>query len=167
MEIDDKNPKKVKFMKNWNIWFFAAIIAVIYFGNSMIDGIKTNQNKIEDKLLLFSAKADAISVRLDAKEKEVADFYKLQKNQDTWQGTGCVQCHNTLSMSLPINKITIAEAIDVVRNGTEASRAGGMPQYSSRGTRDRHSITDSELKVRLDALYTKELLQYAKEKESR
>ncbi|STP08614.1 Uncharacterised protein [Helicobacter cinaedi] len=39
-----------------------------------------------------------------------------------------------------------------------------MPNYTARATRDKNSITDSELKVRLDALYTQELLQYAKDK---
>ncbi len=151
-------------MKNWNLWYFVGLLLILYVGNGMVDELKSGQKRLEDKMLQFQAKAEAITTRLNANEKESADFYKLQKNQDVWQGTACINCHNTLATALPIYKRTIPEAIEIVRNGNENSKAGGMPTYTSRATRDKNSITDSELKVRLDALYTQELLQYAKDK---
>lgn len=151
-------------MKNWNIWFFLGLVLTLYLGSKMVDDLRAGQKRIEDKLLRFSAKAESITTRLNASQKESADFYKLQKNQDVWEGTACANCHNTLETALPIYKRTIPEAIEIVRFGNDKTKAGGMPTYSSRATRDRNSITDSELKVRLDALYTQELLQYAKDK---
>lgn len=151
-------------MKNWNLWYLAAILSVLYFGNSMIQSIKEADKKVADQVMLLRAEAQAISTKLSADEKEKAMFYKLQKNQDVWNGTGCASCHNTIEMALPIRKIGVAEAIQIVRVGNDRSIAGGMPTYVARATRDRNSITDADLKVRLDALYTKEFLDYAKDK---
>ena len=151
-------------MKNWNIWYLAAILSVLYFGNSMIQGIKESDEKVADQVMHLRAEAQAISTKLSTDEKEKAMFYKLQKNQDVWNGTGCATCHNTIQMALPIRKISVSEAINIVRNGNKTSIAGGMPTYAARATRDRNSITDADLKVRLDALYIKEFLDYAKEK---
>lgn len=151
-------------MKNWNLWYFVSILCLIYFGNSMIKSIKEADSKVADQVTMLRAEAQAIATKLNADEKEKDMFYKLQKNQDIWSGTGCIQCHNTIEMALPIRKISIAEAMQVVRMGNERSIAGGMPQYVARATRDRNSITDADLKVRLDAIYIKEFLDYAKEK---
>ncbi|ETD27321.1 hypothetical protein [Helicobacter canis] len=151
-------------MKNWNIWFLVGILAVIYFGNSMIESINNAINKNTDTLMKLRAEAQAIGTQLQSDEKEKALFYKLQKNQDVWSGTGCAQCHSTLENSLPIRKISVSEAIQIVRNGNERTRAAGMPTYTARASRDKNSITDADLKVRLDALYTKEFLDYAEAK---
>lgn len=150
-------------MKNWNIWFFFGLVLLLYLGSRMVEDLRFGQKRIEDKLLSFSARLESVATAMNASQKESADFYKLQKNQDVWEGTACINCHNTLNTALPIYKRTIPEAINIVRNGTQETKAGGMPTYSSRPTRDSNSITDSELKVRFDALYTQEFLQYAKE----
>lgn len=151
-------------MKNWNLWFLVGILAVIYFGNSMIESINAAINKNTDTLMKLRAEAQAIGTQLQSDEKEKALFYKLQKNQDVWSGTGCAQCHSTLDNALPLRKISVSEAIQIVRNGNERTRAAGMPTYTARASRDKNSITDADLKVRLDALYTKEFLDYAEAK---
>lgn len=152
-------------MKNWNLWYLAGILAVLYFGSSMIEELKRVQEKTTDQLMKLRAEAEGIGRKLQTDEQEKTNFYKLQKNQDIWAGTGCAQCHNTLATALPIRKISIASAIEIVRNGTPETRAAGMPLYTPRATRDKNSITDADLKVRLDALYVKEFLDYAKAKE--
>lgn len=151
-------------MKNWNLWYLAGILAVLYFGNSMIQDVKGANAKVADQVMLLRAEAQAISSRINTDEKEKALFYKLQKNQDVWSGTGCAQCHSTMELALPIRKISVSEAIQIVRNGNERTRAGGMPTYTARASRDKNSITDADLKVRLDTLYTKEFLDYAEAK---
>lgn len=151
-------------MKNWNIWYLAGILAVLYFGNSIFENLKESVEKNTDTLMKLRAEAQAIGTQLQSDEKEKALFYKLQKNQDVWAGTGCAQCHSTLENSLPIRKISVSEAIQIVRNGNERTRAAGMPTYTARASRDKNSITDADLKVRLDALYTKEFLDYAEAK---
>lgn len=151
-------------MKNWNIWFLAGILAVLYFGNSIFENLKESVEKNTDTLMKLRAEAQAIGTQLQADEKEKALFYKLQKNQDVWSGTGCAQCHSTLENALPLRKISVSEAIQIVRNGNERTRAAGMPTYTARASRDKNSITDADLKVRLDALYTKEFLDYAEAK---
>ncbi|KAA8711149.1 hypothetical protein [Helicobacter canis] len=154
-------------MKNWNIWYLAGILAVIYFGNSMIESVNAAINKNTDTLMKLRAEAQAIGTQLQSDEKEKALFYKLQKNQDVWAGTGCAQCHSTLDNALPLRKISVSEAIQIVRNGNERTRAGGMPTYAARASRDKNSITDADLKVRLDTLYTKEFfLDYAQAKDA-
>lgn len=152
-------------MKNWNLWYLAGILAVIYFGNSMIESVNAAINKNTDTLMKLRAEAQAIGTQLQSDEKEKALFYKLQKNQDVWAGTGCAQCHSTLDNALPLHKISVSEAIQIVRNGNERTRAAGMPTYTARASRDKNSITDADLKVRLDALYTKEFLDYAQAKD--
>lgn len=147
-------------MKNWNIFFFAAILLVIYFGKGMIDDITVGQKEVKDEMLKNRADMVAIINKIGADEKERMLFYKLQKNQDVWQGTGCAQCHTNLKNALPMSKISISEAMQIVREGNEKTKAAGMPLYSNRLTRDRNSISDADLKVRLDALYIKELLDY-------
>lgn len=151
-------------MKNWNLWYLAGILAVLYFGNSIFENIKESVEKNTDTLMKLRAEAQAIGTQLQADEKEKALFYKLQKNQDVWSGTGCAQCHSTLENALPLRKISVSEAIQIVRNGNERTRAAGMPTYTARASRDKNSITDADLKVRLDALYTKEFLDYAEAK---
>lgn len=149
-------------MKNWNIWYLAGILAVLYFGSGMFEKLKSAQEKTTDQLIKLRAEVAGIGVKLQSDEQEKANFYKLQKNQDIWEGTGCAQCHNTIATALPIHKISVARAIEIVRYGTPESRAAGMPIYTPRATRDKNSITDADLKVRLDALYVKEFLDYAK-----
>ena len=149
-------------MKNWNLLFFLSVCAILYFGNGEVKDIIASMSKNKDEITLMRGELKAISQALNASEKDKMTFYKLQKNNEVWQGTACASCHNTIEMALPINKRSVAEAIEIVRNGTQRSREGGMPLYTPRATRDRNSITDSELKVRFDALYTKELLEYAK-----
>lgn len=151
-------------MKNWNLWFLAAILSILYFGNSMIQSIKEADKKVADQVMLLRAEAQAISTKLSTDEKEKAMFYKLQKNQDVWNGTGCAQCHNTIELSLPMRKISVSEAMQIVRQGNEKTLAAGMPTYTSRASRDKNSITDADLKVRLDALYVKDFLDYAESK---
>lgn len=152
-------------MKNWNIWYLAGILAVIYFGNSMIESVNAAINKNTDTLMKLRAESQAIGTQLQSDEKEKALFYKLQKNQDVWAGTGCAQCHSTLESALPMRKISVSEAMQIVRNGNERTKAAGMPTYTARASRDKNSITDADLKVRLDTLYTKEFLDYAQAKD--
>lgn len=152
-------------MKNWNLWFLVAILAVLYIGDKFVQDLKVGQSKIADKVSENQAILQTLSQQMSINETERLSFYKLQKNQDVWAGTGCAQCHNTLKTSLPINRISVAEAMEIVREGTERTKALGMPTYASRGTRDRNSITDADLKVRLDALYIKEFLDVAEVKE--
>lgn len=152
-------------MKNWNLWFLVAILAVLYIGDKFVQDLKVGQSKVADKVSENQAILQTLSQQMSINETERLSFYKLQKNQDVWAGTGCAQCHNTLKTSLPINRISVAEAMEIVREGTERTKALGMPTYTSRGTRDRNSITDADLKVRLDALYIKEFLDVAEVKE--
>lgn len=151
-------------MTNWNLWYLAGILAVLYFGNSIFENVKESVDKNTEILMRLRAEAKAIGSQLQSDEKEKALFYKLQKNQDVWAGTGCAQCHTTLDNALPIRKITVSEAIQIVRNGNERTLSAGMPTYTARASRDKNSITDADLKVRLDALYTKEFLDYAEAK---
>lgn len=151
-------------MKNWNLWFLAAIFAVLYVGDRFVEELKINQIKLADKMTENQATLQTLSQQMNINEAERLNFYKLQKNQDVWAGTGCLQCHNSLKTALPINRISVAEAMEIVREGTERTKNLGMPTYVARGTRDRNSITDADLKVRLDALYVKEFLDYAEPK---
>lgn len=150
-------------MKNWNIWFFIGLLVIIYFGESALEKLTQATASNKDKIEMMRGELSAIAKRLDTNDKDRINFYKVQKNQDVWSGTACINCHNSIQNALPINKISIAQAMEIVRNGNENTKKGGMPTYTSRATRDKNSITDADLKVRLDALYTKELLDYAKE----
>lgn len=151
-------------MKNWNVFFLAAVLLVIYFGNGMISELVESQKSLKDELLKNRADMNSIITKIGADEKEKMLFYKLQKNQDVWAGTACGACHTSIQNALPITKISVSEAMQIVREGNEHTLAAGMPKFSARATRDRNSITDADLKVRLDALYIKELLDFAKDK---
>ena len=62
-------------------------------------------------------------------------------------------------------KISVSEAINIVRFGSEKSQAGGMPIYKSFNNGKDAFISDSGLKQRLENLYTDDLLRTAVSKD--
>ena len=144
-------------MKN-NAFFliFLALVSIFFYRS--IDSVRGDLRGIFEKQNEIYASVNAIFTKINADENERLSALKLQRNLEVWQGTGCIECHNTLALALPMRKQTISEAINIVRVGTNKSLEGGMPLYNARNTRGRDSITDSELRVRFELLYTKEFL---------
>ncbi|TLD97677.1 hypothetical protein LS71_002750 [Helicobacter jaachi] len=148
-------------MKSWLMYAFFAL--ALYFFYNMFERTNHKIEKTQDELRQIMANTSVIIEKVNADSKEASMLYKMQKNNDVWQGTACAYCHNSIETALPIYKRSVSEAILIVRLGTPHTQNKGMPLFSPRATRDKNSITDSELKVRLDSLYTKELLDSAKE----
>lgn len=121
-----------------------VILLILYFGNIMVDNLIQEKAILEDKILRYGAKIENIALKLNIIEKENIDFYKVQKNKDVFKNTSCLECHSSIDTALPIFKISIDEAIDIVRMA--------MSSFSTDG-----------LRKRLNLLYTDELLEYAKE----
>lgn len=142
-------------MKN-NILVLILVSVFFYFS---VSGLRQDLKVIYDNQITLIASNEAVFKKINADDKERVSLLKLQKNLEVWNGTGCIECHNTIKLALPLRKQSVSEAIRIVREGTEASKKGGMPQYLSKNTRGRDSITDSELKVRFDLLYTKEFFE--------
>lgn len=115
-------------------------------------------------------KADSIEInliaqRLDVRDRERKEMEKIAKNQELLGDISCGACHNS-SLSLPIHNISLNEAIQIVRNGSPRSIAGGMPKYKNINTgKDEPFISDSGLRNRLKDLYTEDFLKIAIDKE--
>lgn len=168
-EVDNilKEMAQVKKKQEKNSQTMWVIFIVIGLNLCSIWLINSLYKQLDDLMYIAQnnqAEFKAIASKIGSDENEKLQYLKLQANQNVWRETACIQCHNTTALALPINKITINEAIDIVRKGTEKSLAGGMPTYSARNTRGRDSITDSELQMRFQHLYTKEFLSVANEK---
>lgn len=146
-------------MKNWNIWFFLAIIAVLYYNNIQTDKLVSNYESVKSISLESIALSRAIGDKIQYDKKQESLYYKLEKNRKVLDGTGCVNCHARPELALPLHRISVSDAMAIVRKGNERSIAGGMPFYSDRATRDRNSITDADLRVRLDILYSREMIE--------
>lgn len=158
---DVKKPQKETSKTFWIILVIMSLNIYIIFS---IKEVGLGLNSLTSVAMSNSAEFKAISTKINIDENDKINFLKLQKNLDVWKETACIQCHNTQELALPINKITITEAISIVRNGNERTRAGGMPTYNNRNTRGKESITDSELQTRMQHLYTKDFLSVANEK---
>lgn len=152
-------------MKLWNWGVAIGIAVVVFLLYQNIESDKERNKEIRDIFQQIKSDISAIGQKIKIDEKEKVLSYKLQKNIELWQGTLCVQCHNTSQMALPITKLTSYEAIDVVRKGNPRSIAGGMPKFNPRPTRngDDLAISDNDLLIRFNILYTDEFLQYARE----
>lgn len=150
-------------MKNFNLLtFLGIIIALVFFYQK--DSVEVERvSTIKDLIFEIKADIEGISTKIGIDERDKALAYKLQKNIEVWQGTTCIQCHNTLEMALPIHKINMQQAINIVRNGNKRSIAGSMPQYFSRSMRNKQYITEISLVEKLNVLITPNLLKYAKE----
>lgn len=158
---DVKKPQKET---SKTFWIILIVMSLNIFAIYSIKEVGEGLNSLTRAAMNNSAEFKAIATKINADENEKIDFLKLQKNLEVWKETACIQCHNTQELALPINKITITEAISIVRNGNERTRAGGMPTYNNRNTRGKESITDSELQTRMQHLYTKDFLSAVNEK---
>lgn len=160
-----KEMAQVKKEKNSRTtWIILVVIGLSLYNILLTDSLKKQIDNLIHVTQNNQAEFKAIATKIGSDEDEKIRYLKLQANQNVWRETACIQCHNTTELALPINKITINEAIAIVREGNERSLAGGMPKYSARNTRGRDSITDSELQMRFQHLYTKEFLSVANEK---
>lgn len=149
-------------MSSFNFWFFLAVCLICYFTFNSIEKLENLHAKTGESILRVETEITAIGKKLEIDKQEKLLDFKVKKNIQVFNGTSCVQCHNDRVLSLPINKISLEEAMLIVRNGNEVTKAKGMPTYLNRPTRDRYSITDPDLKVRLEQLYTTEFLEYSK-----
>ncbi|NDJ26344.1 hypothetical protein GW575_00030 [Campylobacter sp. MIT 19-121] len=142
-----------------NFVLIVFLIAVYVIFKGFVDEYVKINADLKDKIDIMFAETRALSVKMNLDEREKINFLKLSKNNEVFKGTGCIQCHNTIATALPIRKISVSEAMNIVRTGSKRSLEGGMPLYLARATRDKQSITDADLKVRLDVLYTEEFLR--------
>ncbi|WP_158654681.1 hypothetical protein [Helicobacter equorum] len=114
---------------------------------------------IKEQLKDINIANTTIAKRLDVRDSDRLFELKLAKNTEVLGDISCGQCHNASDTALPISKISVNEAISIVRFGNEKSIQGGMPIYKSFNNGKDPFISDSGLKKRLEVLYTDELLK--------
>lgn len=158
------NVKKEQKETSKTFWIILIVVSLNIYAIYSIKEVEKELNSLINVAINNSSEFKAISTKINVDETDKINFLKLQKNLEVWKETACIQCHNTQELALPINKITMTEAISIVRNGNDRTRAGGMPTFNSRNTRGKGSITDSELQTRFQHLYTKDFLAVANEK---
>lgn len=139
--------------KNFNFWIFAGILVFVYVMNLRYQDINRRFANVEYALMIADADLKALFDVSQASQLESERYLRIEKNRRVWQGTGCAKCHVSSDLALPINNISVSDAMYIVRNGTQKSKAGGMPIYSSNVSRDSNSISDADLRVRLEILY--------------
>lgn len=142
-----------------------AILGVLYLIFSDIVELKNSINVIKEQAKEINAAQSSLNKRLDVREIDKLYELKLAKNLEVLGDISCGECHNASDMALPIRKITLNEAIAIVRFGNERTNKLGMPTYKSYNNGKDPFIADSGLKKRLEILYTDELLKTAVNKE--
>lgn len=145
---------------NLNFWLAVVFFVAIYFGNNKIQEIENSLNKNTQTLIDLKAGAELLLNKQQIAEADRVALYKVRRNQEVWKGTACAQCHTSAKTALPIYNRSIPELIEIIRNGTDASKAGGMPLYSNKADRKKFSITDSEIQVRLELLMSEDILKH-------
>lgn len=148
-------------MDKSSIFLIAICALLFYFIQSDISAQGKDIAMIKTEISYIKVDQKALSNRLDVKELDRLYELKLSKNAEVLGDISCGQCHNSSDTALPIRKISMAEAISIVRFGSERSKAGGMPIYKSFNNGKDAFISDSGLKNRLESLYTDELLKTA------
>lgn len=142
--------------------FLLGICAILfYFIQSDVSALEKRASGFESNLQVIAIEQKALGSRLDVREIDRLYELKLAKNQEMLGDISCGECHISSDTALPIRKISMSEAISIVRFGSEKSKAGGMPLYKSFNNGKDAFITDSGLKNRLEKLYTDELLKTA------
>lgn len=140
-----------------------CLLLVFYF--SFKDITKDIQEKVtlvKEQIKDINSTNIAIAKRLDVRDFDRLFELKLAKNAEVLGDISCGECHNASDTALPISKMSVNEAISIVRFGNEKSIQGGMPIYKSFNNGKDPFISDSGLKKRLESLYTDELLKTAK-----
>lgn len=140
-----------------------CLLLVFYF--SFKDITKDIQEKVtlvKEQIKDINSTNTAIAKRLDVRDFDRLFELKLAKNAEVLGDISCGECHNASDTALPISKMSVNEAISIVRFGNEKSIQGGMPIYKSFNNGKDPFISDSGLKKRLESLYTDELLKTAK-----
>ncbi|RDU51765.1 hypothetical protein CQA49_09225 [Helicobacter sp. MIT 00-7814] len=150
-------------MKENILGIIFAIICIFFFYsiNKSMDYLFKLQAEQKDIMLSDRATIKAVAKQLAIKEQAQLESLKLEKNLEVFGDISCGKCHNSSELALPLRNIELNEAIKIVRFGNERSIAGGMPQYKSINNGKDAWISDSGLKGRLEALYTKEFLSTA------
>lgn len=98
---------------------------------------KEIQKTIEANSIVLMKIADEKGA--NSNEKKLA---KLNLNIESFQGLDCARCHITNeNLLLPLNRISMEEYINIVRNGILKDNKQIMPSY------DTQTITDNTLKV--------------------
>ena len=149
------------------IGLVACILCAIlfYFIQSSISEEIKEIKAIKQDISYIKVEQKALNGRLDVKELDKLNELKIAKNEEVLGDISCGSCHNSSDTALPIYKISMQEAISIVRFGNERTKAAGMPIYKSFNNGKDNFIADSGLKNRLGALYTDELLKTAKNKQ--
>ena len=139
-----------------NIIYTLSFILIIYCTYNL------NLLQIENKerINIVDGRLAAIMNKLNIAEKDRILFSKLEKNQEVWKGTPCIECHITTKTALPIYKRTAEQALNIIRNGSLNTESKGMPVYKYINNKD---LSDLQLLQKLNELYTTENLQYAKD----
>lgn len=152
-------------MNNITTAVVGLMLVVLYLVHQDLQQIKDTQVKQlsinENQAVNFQT----ISKRLDVTEMDRLQEVKLLKNKETLGDLSCGKCHNGDRNALPLTRISIEEAYDIVRNGNENTRNKGMPLYTNinTGKQNKPVISDSVLRSSLEKLYTPELLRTAKD----
>ena len=152
-------------MEKASIVVFIVCIGFFYFIKSDVAEVKQDIITINNAIGYVKIEQSAISKRLDVRELDKLYELKLSKNAEVLGDISCGKCHNSSDTALPIRKISVSEAINIVRFGSEKSQAGGMPIYKSFNNGKDAFISDSGLKQRLENLYTDDLLRTAVSKD--
>lgn len=151
--------------KNYIFVFIIAFVIFLYLGNDFKETNLKNMEFIKNQLKIDEALLQLLLRKQEIDYKTQQNVIKLETNRRVFENTDCLNCHNRPALALPIRKITLNEAMEIVRSGTEASLKGGMPLYNTKATRGASSITDADLKVRLEALYTSQFLNLLENRE--
>lgn len=149
---------------NKNLWIaIIIIIASLYLTYSDNKRLDKKIDIITERMKENTAILEISKNRFEIKEKEILLEKRNRLNQEVWSETGCIRCHNIDKNQLPVYNRSVDEAIRIVRYGTPHTVNEGMPLYSKSNARNSTSITDTELKFRLQNLYIPEYMKLAKE----
>lgn len=146
------------------LWI-VIVISVVSLWLGYIDNknVSKKLDSITDRIRENSAALEVAKNKFEIREKEISIEKRNKLNQEVWSETGCLRCHNYEQNQLPIYNRNIDDAIKIVRVGTPHTISEGMPTYSKTNSRNSTSITDTELRFRLQNLYTPEFIKLAKD----
>lgn len=151
-------------MSNVAVVLIGILAGLMWFFHQDLKEIKETQVRQLSINEQQAVNFNTISKRLDVTETDRIIEIRALKNKETLGDISCGKCHNPDSNALPINKLTAEEAYQIVREGNDRSKEGGMPIYLSANVQKGQAyISDSVLRTILEKLYTPELLKVAKE----
>lgn len=142
--------------------FMAVLVCLLLVFYFSFKDIQEKVTLVKEQIKDINSTNTAIAKRLDVRDFDRLFELKLAKNAEVLGDISCGECHNASDTALPISKMSVNEAISIVRFGNEKSIQGGMPIYKSFNNGKDPFISDSGLKKRLESLYTDELLKTAK-----